>query len=559
MIDKERTTILKGSIEEAVYKEQEIEEYSCNPFIEALPNIFTVDDVITKFTFKPLIKAEDRNKSENLRYHIIKRAKNFLQPLPIHITLERRLSSLIRRGYLGRNPVDKKFLESLRILNGLDDIAIKEKQIQAELTNIRSTADSISIIGISGIGKTTAIERLLLMYPQVIKHFEYNGNNLTRTQIVWLKIDCPYDGNLSTLCKSFFQAIDNILGTRYLEKFGYSNRVTSTMLINMTKLAWRYGIGVLVIDEIQHLLNAKNDMEEMLNFFVTLTNTVGIPTVLIGTSKAQKIFKGNFRQARRAASEGSIMWDRMSKDSEEWQFFLECIWEFQGLKKIAELTDKLKDAFYDECQGITAVAVNLFSLAQERALQEGKEELTVGILRETAKNDLHMIQPMIKALRNDDLSEIMKYEDISINLEEVTMNYKRNIELAGIIEESFKERKNSIELKKRNTVENLVIDLTSMDLFDNLSTLDIQKVCEKIVDKSTIDDEYNSQKLEAVKKAMTLNETLKENRNRKKECEINEGLVWIYEAAKKQKIHPYELLKESGFIKNPLNEFLKVN
>ena len=72
----------------------------------------------------------------------------------------------------------------------------------------------ISIIGISGIGKTTAIERLLLMYPQVIKHFEYKGECFTRTQIVWLKIDCPYDGNLSTLCKSFFKAIDDILGTR---------------------------------------------------------------------------------------------------------------------------------------------------------------------------------------------------------------------------------------------------------------------------------------------------------------------------------------------------------
>lgn len=559
MIDKESITILKGIIEEAIYKEQEIEEYSNNPFIEALPNIFSVDDVIEIFSFDPQISDEDRNKPENLRYHIIKRAKSFLQPLPIHITLERRLSALIRRGYLGRNPVDKKFLESLRILNGLEDTAIKEHQIQGQLANIRSTADSISIIGISGIGKTTAIEKLLLMYPQVIKHFEYKGNNLTRTQIVWLKIDCPYDGNLSTLCKSFFQAIDNILGTRYLEKFGYSNRVTSTMLINMTKLAWRYGIGVLVIDEIQHLLNAKNDMEEMLNFFVTLTNTVGIPTVLIGTSKAQKIFKGNFRQARRAASEGSIMWDRMSKDSQEWRFFLECIWKFQGLKKIAKLTDKLREAFYDECQGITAVAVNLFLLAQERALQDGKEELTVGILRDTAKQDLHMLQPMIKALRNNNLSQIIKYEDISINLEEVTMNYKNNIELAGIIEESFKERKKSIEMKKRDTVERLVLDLTLMDMFDNLSNLDIQKICEKIVDKASINEEYSSQKLEAVKKAMELNETLRQNKNRKKECEVNEGLVCIYEVAKKQKVHPYELLKEKGFIKNPLDEFLKVN
>lgn len=559
MIDKERITILKGSIEEAIYKKQEIEEYSDNPFIEALPNIFSVDDVIETFSYDPPISNEDRNKPENLRYHIIKRAKSFLQPLPIHITLERRLSALIRCGYLGRNPVDKKFLESLRILNGLEDNAIKEHQIQGELANIRSTADSIAIIGISGIGKTTAIEKLLLMYPQVIKHFEYKGNNFTRTQIVWLKIDCPYDGNLSTLCKNFFQAIDNILGTRYLEKFGYSNRVTSTMLINMTKLAWRYGIGVLVIDEIQHLLNTKNDMEEMLNFFVTLTNTVGIPTVLIGTTKAQKIFKGNFRQARRAASEGSIMWDRMKKDSKEWQFFLKCIWKFQGLKKITKLTDELKDAFYDECQGITAVTVNLFLLAQERALQEGKEELTVGILRETAKHDLHLLQPMIKALRNNDLSEIAKYEDISIDFEEVTMNYKNNIELAGIIEESFKERKKSIEMKKRDTVERLVLDLTLMDMFDNLSNLDIQKICERIVDKAFIDEEYNSQKLEAVKKAMEFNETLRQNRNRKKECEENEGLVSIYESAKKQKIHPYELLKKNGFIKNPLEEFLKVN
>ncbi|NFG38428.1 ATP-binding protein [Clostridium botulinum] len=558
MINGEKITILKGKVEEAMYKEQEIEEYSYNPFIEALPRIFTADDVVDKFTVLPEISDKDRNKPENLRYHIIKRAKNFIQPLPIHIKLERKLSSLIRRGYLSRNPVDKSFLQSLRILNGLDDKSIKENSLQDELNNIRSTADSLSIIGISGIGKTTAIERLLLMYPQVIKHFEYNGTNLTRTQIVWLKIDCPYDGNLSTLCKSFFTAIDDILGTRYLEKFGYSNRITSTMLINMTKLAWRYGIGVLVIDEIQHLLNAKNDMEEMLNFFVTLTNTVGIPTVLIGTSKAQKIFKGNFRQARRAASEGSIMWDRMNKNSEEWNFFMESIWEFQGLKKISKLTDKLIDAFYDECQGITAVAVNLFLLAQERALQDGKEEITIGIIRETAKNDLQMIKPMIKALRNNNLSEIMKYEDISINLDEVARNYKNDMELAGLIRDSFKERKKSIELKKRSTVENLVVDLTAMNMFDNLSNSDIQKICEKIVDKSAIDEEYNAQKIEAVKKAMTLNETLKENINRKQQCEAKEGLIWVYEVAKKQKIHPYELLKENGFIKNPVEEFLNV-
>ncbi|WP_343776151.1 ATP-binding protein [Clostridium sartagoforme] len=255
--------------------------------------------------------------------------------------------------------------------------------------------------------------------------------NFSRTQIVWLKIDCPYDGSLSTLCKSFLKAIDDLLGTRYLETFGYANRVTSTMMLHMTPLASIYGIGVLVIDEIYHLLNSKNDMEEMLNFFVTLSNTVGIPTVLIGTSKAQKIFKGNFRQARRAASEGSIIWDRMDKESDEWSFFLEILWDFQCLKENTILTDKIRDAFYDECQGITAVAANLFILAQERALSEEEEKITIEILRATAKEDLHMIQPMIKALRNNNMKEVIKYEYISISLEDISVNYKRDIELIG--------------------------------------------------------------------------------------------------------------------------------
>lgn len=559
MLNKERATILKGNIEEATYKKQEVKEYENNAFIEALPPIFDEDDIIDRFTVLPTITDADRDKAQNLRYHIIKRGKIFIQPLPIHIILERRLSILIRRGYLGRNPSDKYYLESLRILNTLDDTAIKENELTNDLSNIRSTAETISIIGISGIGKTTAIERLLLMYPQVIKHFKYKEKNFTRTQIVWLKIDCPYDGSLSTLCKSFFKAIDDILGTRYLEKFGYSNRVTSTMLINMTKLAWKYGIGVLVIDEIQHLLNTKNNMEEMLNFFVTLTNTVGIPTVLIGTSKAQNVFNGNFRQARRAASEGCIMWDRMKKDSQEWNFFLESIWDFQGLKIITKLTDKIKDAFFDECQGITAVAVNLFLLAQERALQDSKEELTVQIIRETAKKDLHMIQPMIKALRNNNLSEIMKYEDISINIEQISNSYQRNIELTGIIQESFKERKKDIELRRKSIVESLIVDLTEMDLFNNLDLTKLRNICEKIVEKSNIHDDYNNMKKQAIKQAMALDEKL----NVKEEVitieKTKDGLIAIYELATKKKIHPYELLKKNGFIKNPVDEFLKVN
>ncbi|MBG9840063.1 MULTISPECIES: ATP-binding protein [Bacillus cereus group] len=559
-LEKTNNLVLKGDFEEANYKAQVLSEYDNNPFIEALPPIFDEDDVLERFMVTPRITEQDKQSETNIRYHVLKRVKNFIQPLPIHFEVERRLSTLIRRGYLARNPLDKTFLERIRVLHQLrEDEEEAHKYIDERLNYIRSTADSLSIIGISGIGKTTAIERLLLMYPQVIKHEAYKGEPFNRTQIVWLKIDCPYDGSLSTMCKGFFKAIDDLLGTRYLEKYGYLNRVTSTMLLHMTSLASMYGIGVLVIDEIQHLLHSKNDQEEMLNFFVTLSNTVGIPTVLIGTSKAQQLFKGNFRQARRAASDGAIIWDRMAEDSEEWEFFLETLWELQCLKARSELTGEIKKTFYEECQGITSVAVNLFILAQERALFDESNEdetITSRVLKKTAKEDMKIIQPMLNAIRKNDLKAMYKYEDVMINLDELMINHKQNTEYEGKIKAAMKERQNTLQYKRQDTIESLSIEVASLGIFDALSVNTIRKLIKTIVEKQPIDIRYNDLKSEAIQLMMELN---KRNKLKKEQYGVKTievlHLVKLRTQAMDCKKHPYDFLEMNSYIKNPIKEF----
>ena len=560
-LEKTNNFVLRGDLEEANYKDQALSEYSNNPFIEALPPIFDEDDVLERFMVTPRITQQDKQSEKNIRYHVLKRVKNFIQPLPIHFEVERRLSTLIRRGYLARNPLDKTFLERIRVLHQLrEDEEEAHKYIDERLNYIRSTADSLSIIGISGIGKTTAIERMLLMYPQVIKHETYEGQPFNRTQIAWLKIDCPYDGSLSTLCKSFFKVIDDLLGTRYLEKYGYLNRVTSTMLLHMTSLASMYGIGVLVIDEIQHLLHSKNDQEEMLNFFVTLSNTVGIPTVLIGTSKAQQLFKGNFRQARRAASEGAIIWDRMDEDSEEWNFFLETLWELQCLKTSSDLTEEVKKTFYDECQGITSVAVCLFILTQERALFDDdniNEIIDSKVLKKTAKVDMQIIQPMMKAIRTNNVKDMMKYEDIMINLDELMINHKRDIELEGRIRKGFKERQQTIDYIRQDKTESLSVEISALGIFDRLNVKEIRDLVAKIIENNPIDTDFNLLKTDAIQQAITLNQ----KKNVKKELRLQKvellPLLALRTKAIEKKQHPYELLKNKGYIKNPLQEFYK--
>ena len=130
------------------------------------------------------------------------------------------------------------------------------------------------------------------MYPQVIVHSGYKGQGFSFYQIVWLKLDCPFDGSVKGLCIDFFNKIDQLMGTNYYSKVGSYNRSVDYMLTLIAQVVRSTGLGLLVIDEIQHLCEARGfGDEKMLNFFVTLVNTAGVPVVLIGNPKAMSILQ----------------------------------------------------------------------------------------------------------------------------------------------------------------------------------------------------------------------------------------------------------------------------
>lgn len=93
----------------AEYKEQIIEDYRDNPFIEALPNILNKEEVIYKLTSYPTFNESERLLEGHYRYHIVQRLFQYFQPLSIHIDLESRISRMIRQGYLSRNPFNAEY------------------------------------------------------------------------------------------------------------------------------------------------------------------------------------------------------------------------------------------------------------------------------------------------------------------------------------------------------------------------------------------------------------------------------------------------------------------
>ena len=160
--------------------------------------------------------------------------------------------------------------------------------------------------------------------------------------------NCPFDGSLKGLCIEFFHKVDDLLGTDYHKKFGVGRNTVDTMLSVMSQIARNTALGVLVIDEIQHLSSTKSGGDEkMLNFFVTLVNTIGVPTVLIGTTKALSVLQSEFRQARRGSGQGDMIWERLSKDK-SWELIINAFWDYQWTKKEVPLTPELSDVLYEE-------------------------------------------------------------------------------------------------------------------------------------------------------------------------------------------------------------------
>ncbi|AZZ95347.1 transcriptional antiterminator [Hahella sp. KA22] len=402
----------------AVYKDTGVRQYRGNPFIEALPPILTVEQVGLSLKGNVQIEASDRLAGQKARMHmVVSLLDDYFQPLSQHIQLEERIAMMIRRGYVGRNLSDGSL--NRRLQEGYE--LIKAGGIKsATFSSEKTTARSMSLIGISGSGKSSSLKRVLETYPQVIYHESANFIQLT-----YLKVECPSDGDLESLCLNFFSAVDAILGTDYERRYAKQRLSVPKMLALMRQTATNRAIGVLVIDEIQRLSQVRSGgKEQMLEFFVELVNQVGVPVVLVGTPKARPIFELELQSGRRSAGIGSIYWETIPQkmktkegvqDHPNWKNFSNNLWKYQWLLYGNEpLTDEVRDCWYDLSQGVLDIVVKLFVLAQLRAIATKRERITAAILKSVYEQELKPVHPMLAAIRSGNPDLIIKYSDLRV-------------------------------------------------------------------------------------------------------------------------------------------------
>lgn len=448
-----------NNFQKADYKDQIVKDYIGNPYIEALPSILSEDEFMELVNVYPSYSEKERALPIEVRLHCVELVYECFQQLSFHTAIENSISDVIRQGYVYRNPITPEYTKNLNL--GFKAIQNKNIELYDVNSKRRITACSFSLIGVSGMGKTSIVEKILSFYPKVIMHSEYKGIDFNTPQLVWLKLECPYDGSIKGLCLEFFLQIDKVLGTNFYHKYGNGRSISvNAMMPIIAQISQNYGLGLLAIDEIQNLNVAKSGgIEKMLNFFMTLINKVGIPIVLIGTQDALPTLKSKFRQARRSSGQSDIIIKRLEKD-DEWEKLLKTIFSYQWTNKEFFLTEALSDALYEESIGIIDIAIKLYVKAQKEAIINDMDIITPDLIKYVSQNEFHLIKKDIESFKSINEDKI-KSSDLFIEGED-------NVDS---IMKSNMERVKKEEAKKRKGKK--VLDV------DNLSDNDLRKITNK--------------------------------------------------------------------------------
>lgn len=387
----------------AQYTQSEIPEYIGNVFIEALGPIPSSHQLATLMTNHPPYDPLERERPDHIRKHLMLRLKRFYEPLTEQNSIAQTLGEMVRSGYINRNPSTPQFKRFLQ----QSYLQRQNLDIVEQIPDTEPMCDSYAVIGVSGVGKSRLTRRGLSQFPSLIWH-----PALRIYQIPYIIVECPYNGTVRQLAMNFFNELDKIASTSYEIRFTKRKMTVEDLIREINAAAHLFGIGLIVIDEIQHAKAASGTAGEkrFLNFLVRFVNTSIAPVVLIGTMSSLEMLQSDFRQARRTI--GALL--RNHQKDDEWNHFLECMWVYQWTKISTPLTEELNTAMYERTQGVLDLAVKLYQYVQRRAIDCQIEEISVDMIHVVANEDLTRVAPMVEALASGDYPKLARYGDLTM-------------------------------------------------------------------------------------------------------------------------------------------------
>ena len=254
-----------------------------------------------------------------------------------------------------------------------------------EYHGVATGATSATIIGNSGIGKTSCIQLSISLLGNVIE-----TDNPYHKIIPVVMVSCPFDCNYKGLLCQILISIDEILGSDYYEKTQRS-KMNAQQILGMVCQVCHLHIGTLIIDEVQMLAGATKAGSTLYCMILQLINTSCINVLLVGTSECLKFFAQNQQIARRSVG---LQYGAMDFNS-DFRKLAEILYSHQYVKNESKISENILFWLYEHTGGIPAVLSALIHDAQEIAILRGRETLGIETLTEAYSNRMQMLHGYI--------------------------------------------------------------------------------------------------------------------------------------------------------------------
>lgn len=399
-----------------------------NDILRFLPEMKTGKDLLEELTVLP--EYEEDICFENQAVRLMALSDLYKIYIPSAMTTE-----IYSKLYLGLlHSMQKKLTNTAIIQRNENHKATKG----INYLGIMGGSDSFTIIGNSGIGKSSAISRSidLIMQKGIIE------TEKPYTKIIpCLVVQCPFDSSVKGLLLEILRKVDELIGSEYY-KNALKIRVTTDMLIGSVSQVAINHIGLLVVDEIQNVVNSKNG-KSLVGMLTQLINNSGISICMVGTPESNVFFEQAMQLARRSLGlqYKSLAYDQYFYD------FCRTLFSYQYTKQKTEISDAIINWLYEHSGGIISVVVSLIHDAQEIAILSGKEILSLESLNEAYKKRLSMlhgyIEPNIKQI-----SKAATKRETNIEPEEENSNVIKDFSIAELTTTAKENNSDIVELLK---------------------------------------------------------------------------------------------------------------
>ena len=365
---------------------------------EVFPPMYAGKELDDMLRIHPLYDGEVQNKSKTERLIRLQDIYNIYIPNIMSREIYSKLYlSLIRSFQKKSTYVSiRQFGENSKLIQ------------QNNYESIIGGADSFTIIGESGLGKSSAVSRAIsvLTKKPVI---EYENTRI----ITCILVQCPADCSIKGVLLEILRKADEFLGSKYYDNAIRAKSTVDILVGTVSQVALNH-IGLLIIDEIQNIVH-KNG-KTMIGTLTHLINNSGVSIGMIGTPECESFFASDMVLARRSVG---LSYNN-SEFGEQYKSFVRALLDYNYTSNPINVDEALYMWLYSHSGGNTAITVQLIHDAQEIAILTDSERLDLASLSEAFNNRMSFLHQYVDFERKkypNFKANIPNIEEISENLD----------------------------------------------------------------------------------------------------------------------------------------------